>query len=80
MDMANRSNYEKNRKILEDNIIRLMRNKNMTARALSMRIEKNERYITRMLNGKIDPSLNTLFDIAAVLRVEPAELFTKKEG
>ena len=52
----------------------------MTARALSMRIEKNERYITRMLNGKIDPSLNTLFDIAAVLRVEPAELFTKKEG
>ena len=27
MDMANRSNYEKNRKILEDNIIRLMREK-----------------------------------------------------
>ena len=80
MDMANRSNYEKNRKILEDNMIRLMRNKNMTARALSMRIEKNERYITRMLNGKIDPSPDTLFQIAVALRVEPAELFTKKEG
>ena len=80
MDMANRSNYEKNRKNLENNIIRLMRNKNMTARALSMRIEKNERYITRMLNGKIDPSLDTLFQISEALRVEPAELFTKKEG
>ena len=80
MNMENRSNYERNRKILEDNIIRLMRNKNMTARALSMRIEKNERYITRMLNGKIDPSLDMLFQIAVALRVEPAELFTKKEG
>ena len=80
MDMANRSNYEKNRKNLENNIIRLMRNKNMTARALSMRIEKNERYITRMLNGKIDPSLDTLFQIAMALRVEPAELFIKKEN
>ena len=78
--MANRSNYEKNRKNLENNIIRLMRNKNMTARALSMRIEKNERYITRMLNGKIDPSLDTLFQIAMALRVEPAELFIKKEN
>ena len=80
MDMANRSNYEKNRKYLENNIISLMRNKNMTARALSMRIEKNERYITRMLNGKIDPSLDTLFQIAMALRVEPAELFIKKEN
>ena len=78
--MENRSNYEKRRKILEDNIISLMMDKNLTARALSIRIGKNEWYITRMLNGKIDPSLNTLFDIAAVLRVEPAELFTKKEG
>ena len=39
---------------------------------------KNERYITRMLNGKIDPSLDTLFNIAEALRVELAELFTKK--
>ena len=80
MDMENRRNYEKRRKILEDNIIRLMMDKNLTARALSIRIEKNEWYITRMLNGKIDPSLNVLFCIAEALRVEPAELFTKKEG
>ena len=78
--MENESNYEKNRKILEDNIIRLMMDKNLTARALSVRIGKNEQYITRMLNGKIDPSLDTLFDIAEALRVEPEELFTEKEG
>ena len=80
MDMENKRNYEKRRKILEDNIIRLMMDKNLTARALSIRIGKNEWYITRMLNGKIDPSLDTLFDIAEALRVEPEELFTEKEG
>ena len=80
MDMEKRSNYEKRRKIMEDNIIRLMMDKNLTARALSIRIGKNEWYITRMLNGKIDPSLDVLFRIAEALRVEPAELLTKKEG
>ena len=80
LNMENKRNYEKTRKILEDNIIRLMMEKNLTARALSIRIEKNEWYITRMLNGKIDPSLDTLFHIAEALRVELAELFTKKEG
>ena len=78
--MENKSNYKKRRKILEDNIVRLMMEWNLTARALSIRIEKNEWYITRMLNGKIDPSLDTLFDIAEALRVEPEELFTEKEG
>ena len=78
--MENKRNYERKRKILEDNIIRLMMDKNLTARALSIRIEKNEWYITRMLNRKIDPSLDTLFNIAEALKVELAELFTKKEG
>lgn len=78
--MENRSNYEKRRKILEDNIIRLMMEKNLSARSLSIRIGKNKWYITRMLSGKIDPSLDALFNIAEALRVEPAELFTKKEG
>ena len=77
LNMENRSNSEKRRKILENNIIRLMIDKNLTARALSIRIGKNEWYITRMLNGKIDPSLDVLFRIAEALRVEPAELFTK---
>ena len=78
--MKNESNYVKTRKILEDNIIRLMKEKNLTARALSIRLEKNEWYITRMLNGKIDPSLQVICKIATVLRVSVADLFTKKEG
>ena len=76
--MKNESNYEKTRKFLEDNIIRLMMEKNLTARALSIRIEKNEWYITRMLNGKIDPSLQVVCKIAEILRVSVADLLTKK--
>ena len=80
LNMGNNRNYGKTRKILEDNIIRLMMEKNLTARALSIRIEKNEWYITRMLNGKIEPSLQVLCKIAEGLRVPVADLFTKKEG
>ena len=71
---------EKTRKILEDNIIRLMMEKNLTARALSIRIEKNEWYITRMLNGNIDPSLQVISKIAEILRVSAADLFSKNDG
>ena len=78
--MKNESNYEKTRKILGDNIIRLMMGKNLTARALSIRLEKNEWYITRMLNGKIDPSLQVICKIAEVLRVSIVDLFEKNNG
>lgn len=78
--MENRSNFDKMRKILEDNIIRLMMGKNLTARALSIRIEKNEWYITRMLNGKIDPSLQVISKIAEILRVSVADFFSKNDG
>ena len=78
--MKNENNYEKTRKILEDNIIRLMMGKNLTARALSIRIEKNEWYITRMLNGNIDPSLQVISKIAEILRVSAADLFSKNDG
>ena len=78
--MKNRLNYAETRRILESNVIRLSVERNLTPRALSLKIEKNAWYITRMLNGKIDPSLDTLFNIAEALRVELAELFTKNEG
>ena len=42
LNMENNRNYKKPRKNLEDNIIRLMMEKNLPARALSIRIEKNE--------------------------------------
>ena len=78
--MKNENYYEKTRKILEDNIIRLMMEKNLTARALSIRIKKNEWYITRMLNGNIDPSLQVISKIAEILRVSAADLFSKNDG
>lgn len=57
--MENKNNYENSRKILEDSIIRLMMEKNLSARALSKEIWMNDWYITRMLNGKIDPSFRS---------------------
>ena len=78
--MKNENYYEKTRKILEDNIIRLMMEKNLTAGALSIRIEKNEWYITRMLEGKHNPSLQVICKMAEELRVSVADLLTKKEG
>ena len=78
--MKNENYYEKTRKILEDNIIRLMMEKNLTDRALSIRIKKNEWYITRMLNVNIDPSLQVISKIAEILRVSAADLFSKNDG
>ena len=78
--MKNRLNYEETRKILESNVIRLTMERNLTPRALSLKIEKNAWYITRMLNGEINPSLEVICKIAEVLRVSVADLFTKKEG
>jgi len=78
--MENNRNYEKTRKILEDNITRYLREKDKSARWLSIKIEKNDWYITRMLNGKIEPSLQVICKMAEELRVSVADLLTKKEG
>ena len=78
--MKNRLNYEITRKNLEDNIIRLSMERNLTPRALSLKIGKNAWYITRMLEGKYNPSLEVLCKIAEVLRVSVADLFTKNDG
>ena len=64
--MENNRNYEKTRKILEDNIIRLMMEKNLTARALSIRIEKNEWYITRMTD-RIVLNIHEVAETASLL-------------
>ena len=78
--MENNRNYEKTRKILEDNITRYLREKDKSARWLSKKKKKNDWYITRMLEGKHNPSLEVLCKIAEVLRVSVVDLFTKNEG
>ena len=78
--MKNTTNYEETRKILEDNITRILNEKDRSMRWLSLNIGNNERYIARLLNGKLVPSLQVICKIAEVLRVSVADLFTKKEG
>ena len=77
--MKNTTNYEETRKILEDNINRILNEKDRSMRWLSLNIGNNERYIARLLNGKLVPSLQVICKIAEVLRVSVADLFTKKD-
>ena len=76
--MKNTNNFEKTTEIFRDNINRILNEKDRSARWLSLKIEKNAWYITRILNGKIDPSLQVICKIATVLRVSVADLFTEK--
>ena len=76
--MKNTTNYEETRKILEDNINRILNEKDRSMRWLSLNIGNNERYIARLLNGKLVPSLQVICKIAEVLRVSVADLFTEK--
>ena len=78
--MKNENNYKKTRKILEYNITRYLREKDKSPRWLSLKIEKNAWYITRMLEGKHNPSLAVICKIAEVLRVSVAELFVENDG
>ena len=78
--MKNTTNCEETRKILEDNINRILNEKDRSMRWLSLNIGNNERYIARLQRGELDPSLQVICKIAEVLRVSVAELFTKTEG
>ena len=78
--MENKSNYEKTIGIFKDNINRILNEKDQSPRWLSLKIEKNAWYITRMLEGKHNPSLQVICKMAEELRVSAADLLTKKEG
>jgi len=78
--LENKSNYEKTIGILKDNINRILNEKDQSPRWLSLKIEKNAWYITRMLEGKHNPSLQVICKMAEELRVSAADLLTKKEG
>ena len=78
--MENKNGFEQTMEILKDNINRILNEKDRSARWLSLKIEKNAWYITRMLNGELNPSLQVICKIAEVLRVSVADLFTKNDG
>ena len=78
--MKNTTNYEKTRKILEDNINRILNEKDQSMAWLSRKIGTNDRYIARFQRDELVPSLQVICKIAEVLRVSVADLFTKKEG
>ena len=61
--------YLKCRNRFNENLKSIMKEKGYTSRSLSISIEKNEGYISRLLRGKIDPSIKSLFYIASVLDI-----------
>jgi len=78
--MENKNYFEQTMEILKRNINRILNEKDQSPRWLSLKIEKNAWYITRMLEGKHNPSLAVICKIAEILRVSVADLFTKNEG
>ena len=55
---------------------KLMEQKNITARELSLTLGYNEGYISRILKGKIDPSFKSMMDTMLYFDISPAEFFT----
>lgn len=78
--MENKNGFEQTTETLKRNISRILNEKDQSMRWLSLNIGNNERYIARLLNGKLVPSLQVICKIAEVLRVSVADLFMKKEG
>ena len=57
--------------------INFFRNKaNLSARELSLRINKHDTYISKLENKQFSLSLSTFFDILTVLEVTPEEFFS----
>ena len=73
--MENKMGYEKGRELFVKKLCKLMSERNLSCQYLSSKIKKNDGYINRIINGKIDPSFRILFDIASALRVSVSELF-----
>ncbi len=73
--MEKKLSYEDGRELFVEKLCKLMSEKNLSCKYLSNKIKKNDGYINRIINGKIDPSFEVIFDIAAALKIPVAELF-----
>ena len=57
------------------NLSRIRAAKGLSAYELSLRLNKDASYVHKVENAKINPSLQTILDIAKVLEISPKELF-----
>lgn len=58
------------------NRVGYFRNKaNLSARALSLEIDKNPAYITKLEAGEYEPSMKVILDIIRACRITPEEFF-----
>ena len=73
--MEKKLSYEDGRELFVEKLCKLMSEKKLSCKYLSNKIKKNDGYINRIINGKIDPSFEVIFDIAAALKIPVAELF-----
>ncbi len=73
--MEKKLSYEDGRELFVKKLCGLMNERNLSCKYLSNKIKKNDGYINRIINGKIDPSFEVLFDMASVLKIPVAELF-----
>ena len=73
--MEKKLSYEDGKELFVKKLCKLMNERNLSCQYLSSKIKKNDGYINRIINGKINPSFEVLFDIASALRVTVTELF-----
>lgn len=73
--MEKKLSYDDGRELFVEKLCKLISEKNLSCKYLSNKIKKNDGYINRIINGKIDPSFELIFDIAAALKIPVAELF-----
>ena len=65
------------RKALAIKIAQIRIAKNLSAYELSLRIGKSTNYMHMVEAGKVNVSVDTLFEICKALEIKPRELFTE---
>lgn len=70
---------EKLQKVIQNNILKLMSESNVSMRQLSADINCSESYVQKLLNGDFHPKLEKLTDIADYFHVPIWALFLSEE-
>jgi len=59
------------------NLAKVRMNKNISAYELSLKLEKDATYISKIENGKAFPSMEMFFAICEMLEIVPSDLLAK---